>query len=61
MIGARGLVKERLDPEGYIQVAGELWKAEHVETDMPVEKGIQVRTVKMEGLKLFVIIESSDH
>jgi len=60
MIGALGIVKKRLDPAGYIQVAGELWKAEHDETTSPIEKGERVRVVNMEGLKLFVAIEKSE-
>ena len=60
MIGARGIVKERLDPAGYIQVGGELWKAERIETERPIERGDYVRVVKMEGLKLFVALESSE-
>jgi len=61
MIGALGIVKERLDPAGYIQVAGELWKAERIETTQPIEKGELVRVVKMKGLRLFVIpSESAD-
>jgi membrane-bound ClpP family serine protease len=60
MIGAFGIVKERLDPAGYIQVAGELWKAEHIETAQPIEKGERVRVVKMEGLKLFVALKSPE-
>ena len=59
MIGARGTVKERLDPAGYIQVAGELWKAEHLDIAQPVEKEERVRVVKMEGLKLFVVPDRS--
>ena len=58
MIGACGIVKERLDPAGYIQVWSELWKAESVEDQRPIEKGEHVRVVKMEGLKLFVVLES---
>ena len=60
MIGARGIVKKRLDPAGYIQVAGELWKAELVEIGQPVEMGERVRVLKMEGLKLFVIPDVSE-
>lgn len=60
MIGARGIVKKRIDPVGYILVAGELWKAERVETELSIEKGEHVRVVKMEGLKLFVAFESSE-
>ncbi len=60
MIGAHGIVKERLDPAGYIQVGGELWKAEPIETHPPIEKGERVRVLKMQGLKLFVTLECSE-
>ena len=58
MIGARGIAKERLNPDGYILVGGELWKAERIETEQPIERGEHVRVVKMEGLKLFVVLEN---
>ena len=60
MIGACGIVKKRLDPAGYIQVAGELWKAERLETEQPIEIGERVKVIKMEGLKLFVAFECSE-
>ena len=60
MIGAFGIVKERLDPAGYIQIAGELWKAERIDTAEPIQKGERVRVVKMEGLKLFVTLKSPE-
>ena len=58
MIGARGIAKERLNPDGYILVGGELWKAEHIETEQPIERGEHVRIVKIRGLKLFVVLEN---
>jgi membrane-bound ClpP family serine protease len=54
MIGDRGVAKERLAPDGYIQVQGVLWKAEKIDNGPPIEKGESVRIEKMEGLKLFV-------
>lgn len=54
MIGDRGVAKERLAPDGYILVQGELWKAEKIDNGPPIEKGEFVRIEKMEGLKLYV-------
>lgn len=59
MVGERGIVKKRLDPSGYIQIGGELWRAESVEAGLPVEIGQVVQVIKMEGLKLLVRFESS--
>ena len=54
MIGRRGIVIGRLDPEGYVRVHGELWRAETVEIDRPVEEGGSVTVVGVSGLKLHV-------
>ena len=54
MIGARGIAIERLAPTGYIDVQGELWKAERIGQGPWIEKGGQVRVRKMKGLRLFV-------
>ena len=54
MIGERGRAKERLAPSGYVQVHGELWRAEIIHDGRPVEKGQSVKIVKMDGLTLFV-------
>jgi membrane protein implicated in regulation of membrane protease activity len=54
MIGERGIARERLAPSGYVQVRGELWRAERIDNGLPVEKGQSVKIVKMDGLTLFV-------
>jgi len=54
MVGARGIAKERLAPLGYVQVRGELWKAELMEGSLPLEKGGRVRVEGVRGLRLFV-------
>ena len=58
MIGERGIVKKRLDPSGYIQIGGELWRAESVEVGLPIEIGQVVKVIEMEGLKLYVRFEN---
>jgi membrane protein implicated in regulation of membrane protease activity len=60
MIGERGIAKERLAPSGYVQVHGELWRAEILGEESTIEKGQTVRIIKIEGLTLFVVPESAD-
>jgi membrane-bound serine protease (ClpP class) len=52
IVGARGLVLTPLAPVGSIRVQGEIWQAET--TGKPVEEGMQVEVVALEGLKLKV-------
>ena len=54
MIGAHGIARERLAPSGYVQVRGELWRAEIWGEGPPIEVGQSVQIVKMEGLTLYV-------
>jgi membrane protein implicated in regulation of membrane protease activity len=60
LIGKVGIVKKRLDPFGYIQVRGELWRAECQGKGPPIEEGCAVRIRKMEGLTLYVVPEKVD-
>ncbi len=60
MIGVRGITIERLAPAGYIDVQGELWKAERIGPGPQIEKGDMVRVIKMKGLKLFVEPDASE-
>ena len=60
MIGLRGITKERLAPTGYILVQGERWKAEKIPGEHPIEKNKWVRVKKIEGLKLFVVLEKTE-
>ena len=54
MIGARGIAIEPLAPTGFINVQGELWKAQRIGKGPLIEKGEMVCVRKMKGLKLFV-------
>ena len=54
MIGERAIAKERLAPEGYVQVRGELWRAVKIDDGPVIEIGQSVKIVKMDGLTLFV-------
>jgi membrane-bound serine protease (ClpP class) len=52
MVGQTGRVTRALDPEGQVQVDGELWRA--VAADGPVAAGEQVRITGVDGLTLTV-------
>ncbi len=54
MAGERGIAKDRLAPSGYVQVRGELWKAEVMEGDPPIERGEAVKVRGIRGLTLLV-------
>ena len=54
MIGAQGIVLDRLDPEGYILVHGERWKAVLFVNGPPIEKGQKVLVQGRKGLSLRV-------
>ncbi len=53
MIGKRGIVIEPLDPEGLIEVEGELWKAVSKKRER-INTGETVRVVGNKGLTLIV-------
>ena len=57
MRGAEGVVRDALDPEGYVFVAGELWHARSLNGAIPVDS--QVRVVDVEGLTVIVEPETS--
>ncbi len=54
LIGCVGLTKQRLDPEGYVQVRGELWRAVADPPGEPIPPGQPVRIQTVSGLTLVV-------
>ena len=52
IVGSEGIVQQDLEPEGYIQVRGELWKASS--TAGGLKKGEEVIITGIDGLKLIV-------
>ncbi len=52
IIGQLGFVRERLAPEGLVLVQGELWRA--VAEAAPLEPGVRVRVLAVDGLTLRV-------
>jgi membrane protein implicated in regulation of membrane protease activity len=54
MIGAPGVVENRLSPSGFVRIKGELWKAHVPKGSMPIDRGETVRVRAVEGLTLIV-------
>lgn len=54
LVGAQGTARVRLDPEGWVQVGSELWRAELESGQAPVETGSTVRVVAVHQLTLRV-------
>ena len=54
MIGALGVVENRLSPSGFVRIRGELWKAHVLEGSMPIDRGETVRVRTIEGMTLIV-------
>ncbi|MCF7708051.1 MAG: NfeD family protein [Verrucomicrobia bacterium] len=57
MTGRKGIAVERIAPVGYIEIKGELWKAELADNSVPIEKGSVVCVKDMNGLTLRIIAE----
>jgi len=60
MVGKRGIVKTPLNPAGYVQVRGELWRAERAGGGPPIEVGRVVHVQQMAGLTLYVVPEEEE-
>jgi membrane protein implicated in regulation of membrane protease activity len=54
LIGASGLTQDRLDPEGFIKVNGELWQARGHRANEVIEPGTVVKISKADGMVLIV-------
>lgn len=54
LVGALGTARDRLDPEGYVRVGAELWRAEVSREHAPVDSGAKVRVRSVRGLTLEV-------
>jgi membrane-bound serine protease (ClpP class) len=52
LVGAVGVARSRLDPEGTVYVQGEMWSA--VADDGPIADGQPVRVIALEGLRVRV-------
>ena len=57
MIGKQGQVKQKLDPGGFVQIGGELWRAETKDASQPIGEGEWVTVAEMDGLLLIVKLD----
>lgn len=53
-VGRNGVVRIDLTPRGQVQVAGELWTAEAIHGEAPINSGERIVVVDIEGLRLKV-------
>jgi len=60
LIGRSAIVRQALDPEGYVQVGGELWRARQSSPSAPVEPGQRVAVVGADGMVLRVAPSSAE-
>ena len=58
--GAVGVVRQTLDPSGYVSVGAELWSAELAPENATADIGSTVRVIEIRGLTLLVEPLSSD-
>lgn len=54
LIGAVGTARQTLNPEGYIEVRGELWLAEATAAEAPIAAGSRVAVMAADGVHLRV-------
>jgi membrane-bound ClpP family serine protease len=54
LVGEEGVVRNRLDPVGYILTHGELWRAEAMPNEGPIPVGAAVEILEANGLTLRV-------
>ncbi len=54
LIGLEATVMDSLDPDGYVRVEGELWKAEIRNPLYPAKRGDRTRVVDTKGMTLIV-------
>jgi membrane-bound serine protease (ClpP class) len=52
LIGARGSVVDPLDPEGYVKIRGELWRARS--DGPPIPAGAEIEVWATDGIRLLV-------
>jgi len=57
LVGLKGVVREHLDPQGYVYVRGELWRAETEPDMLPIVAGSPVRVLRAQGMTLIVAAE----
>jgi len=57
LVGATGTARQPLEPDGYVEIRGELWHAELAPGAAPVAQGAGVKVQGFRGLTLIVTQE----
>jgi membrane protein implicated in regulation of membrane protease activity len=57
LIGAPGVVTRTLDPDGWVRVGAELWRADLIEQVGPLPEGSRVQVRAVRGLTLIVRVD----
>lgn len=52
--GALGIATEEIEPEGYVRIGSELWRARLAEGCETITKGESVRVIEVRGLMVVV-------
>jgi membrane protein implicated in regulation of membrane protease activity len=60
LIGLRGLARQPIDPRGYVEVRGELWRAELAPGEAPIAPGTPVEVRSASGLTLVIARAAGD-
>jgi membrane protein implicated in regulation of membrane protease activity len=55
LIGKQGVARENLDPKGYVDVGGELWRAEVAANEPSITKGEPVSIKAVSGITVYVM------
>ena len=54
LVGIRGKATESLDPQGYVEVRGELWQASAAPGNQPIPPGARIRVQAARDMTLIV-------
>ena len=54
LVGVRGKATESLDPQGYVEVRGELWQANAAPGNQPIPPGARIRVQAARDMTLIV-------
>jgi len=57
LVGQSGVAKDRIDPDGYVHVRGELWHAQIEQGSEPIQSGASVKVVAGNRMTLTVVSE----
>ncbi len=55
LVGATGIAREKLDPAGYAEIGGELWRATCAPADNPIAAGSRIKVIEARGMSVVVI------